>query len=85
MTARRMYNIIATQKKTLQDLRKMEVLPLELCAKNASRFRLFAEIVRQVCAKKGERRRGEIVEWAVVVLLPGLRPEAAQTCPRCRL
>ena len=58
MTARRMYNIIATQKKTLQDLRKMEVLPLELCAKNASRFRLFAEIVRQVCAKKGERQIG---------------------------
>ena len=49
MTAPRMYNIIATQKKTLQDLRKMEGLTLELCAKNANRFRLFAEAVRQVC------------------------------------
>lgn len=80
-----MYNILANQNKPLQYLRKKEGLTLELCAKIASRSRLFAEVVRQMCAKKGERRRGEIGKRAVVVLLPGLRPKAAQAGPRCRL
>jgi len=80
-----MYNILANQNEPLQYLREREGLPLELCAKIASRSRLFAEVVRQMCAKKGERRRGEIGKRAVVVLLPGLRPKAAQAGPRCRL
>ena len=79
--AQRIYNILANHAKTLGLLRKIGRFTLELCAKTTACFSLFTEIVRQVCAKKGERRRGEIVEWAVVVLLPGLRPEASQINP----
>lgn len=50
----RIYNILTNHAKTLWLLRKIGRFTLELCAKTTACFSLFTEIVRQVCAKKGE-------------------------------
>lgn len=50
----RIYNILTNHAKTLGLLRKIGRFTLELCAKTTACFSLFTEIVRQVCAKKGE-------------------------------
>ena len=52
--APRIYNILTNHAKTLWLLRKIGRFTLELCAKTTACFSLFTEIVRQVCAKKGE-------------------------------
>lgn len=52
--AQRIYNILTNHAKTLGLLRKIGRFTLELCAKTTACFSLFTEIVRQVCAKKGE-------------------------------
>ena len=52
--APRIYNILTNHAKTLGLLRKIGRFTLELCAKTTACFSLFTEIVRQVCAKKGE-------------------------------
>ena len=52
--AQRIYNILANHAKTLGLLRKIGRFTLELCAKTTACFSLFTEIVRQVCAKKGD-------------------------------
>ena len=54
----RTYNILINHAETLGLLREMGLFALELCAKIAACFRPFAKVVRQMCAKKGEQRRG---------------------------
>lgn len=56
--APRIYNILINHAETLGLLREMGLFALELCAKIAACFRPFAKVVRQMCAKKGEQRRG---------------------------